>query len=776
MAGFGGAVKLTGETEYKRALSQINQSLRETSSELKAVSSSYASNDRSESATTAKTEVLNKKLQEQEQKLSTLRSQYSSMSSAYSEQTAKHNALVSEYDKEKAKLDEIGKTLGTTSSEYQEQKEKVNSLALEVAKSSKAQDDNERSMSKMRTQINLAQADCNKTAQELNDLGKSAEDSGTKASNAGGGYSIFKNVIANLATSAIQMALRGLQQLGQALINVGKDALQSYAQYEQLTGGVETLFGKSAPKVEKYAQQAYRTAGMSANQYMENVTSFSASLINSLGGDTSKASEYADRAMRDMSDNANKMGTDMESITGAYQSFARGNYGMLDNLKLGYGGTKSEMERLIKDASQMTDVQKELGISVEEGNLDFGNMVNAISVVQKHMGIMGTTAKEADTTIEGSVGAMKASWQNLLTGIADENQDTNELFNQFADSVVTALQNIVPRVLPIITGLGDIAMNAINELIPRISQQFLPMISQILVTISQQLPPALERLSAQFNAFAPTIAQKGADLLLKLGAGFIQALPSLMSTLGNIMNGLIKIVAGIPAIMLAKGLEIIGKLALGMLKAINKVLTAGAKIVKGAVDSFKSLPSKLYNSAVRAVSQLASGIGSGLGKVVSKAKAIATGAVNAVRNGFSNLGNIGLNLVKGIWNGISNGTSWIKGRIRSWVGNVTDFLKSLFGIHSPSTLYRDEIGKNLALGVGLGFTDEMKRVETEMGNSIPKSFDRSVNGARYSDGSTTANADMVNAFKVALSQVKIVLDDRVAGEFVDKTVTRVIYG
>ena len=336
MAGFGGAVKLTGESEYRKALQQINQSLKETSAEMKAVSSAYASNDKSQSAVSAKTEVLNKKLQEQNQKLNTLKAQYQAMTAQYSQQTAKHTALVNEYNKEKQKLDEIGKTLGTTSQEYQDQKAKVDGLAQEVKKSTQAQDANEKSMSKMRTEIHNAQADCNNTARELDNLGKEALESGKDAEKAGDGFTVFKGVLANLASQAIVGAVNGLKQLGGAMINVGKQALESYAEYEQLVGGVETLFGKSAPTVQKYAENAYKTAGMSANEYMSTVTSFSASLLQGLGGDTEKSAQYADKAIKDMSDNANKMGTSMESIQNAYQGFAKGNYTMLDNLKLGW--------------------------------------------------------------------------------------------------------------------------------------------------------------------------------------------------------------------------------------------------------------------------------------------------------------------------------------------------------------------------------------------------------------------------------------------------------
>ena len=336
MTGFGGAVKLTGESEYRRALQQITQNLREVSSQMKVVSSMYDSNDKSVQALTARENVLNQKLTEQTNRLNVLKAQYSAMAGEYAQQTAKHTQLVSSYTQEKAKLDEIGRTLGTTSKEYQDQKAKVEQLANEVSKSTQAQNQNAQSMSKMRVEINNAQADCNKTAKELDNLGKEAEDAGKGAEKAGDGFTVFKGVLANLATQAINTCIQGLKSLGSAFVNMGKQAIDGYAEFEQLEGGVKKIFGdEMASTVIDNANKAFSTAGLSANQYMETVTGFSSSLIQSLDGDTVQATAIADRAIQDMADNANTFGTSMESVQYAYQGFAKQNYTMLDNLKLG---------------------------------------------------------------------------------------------------------------------------------------------------------------------------------------------------------------------------------------------------------------------------------------------------------------------------------------------------------------------------------------------------------------------------------------------------------
>lgn len=261
--------------------------------------------------------------------------------------------------------------------------------------------------------------------------------------------------------SIVSKAMTGaIAAVGTGAAAIIKSSLGVVANMEQQVGGVETLFKDSANTVIANANKAYKTAGMSANNYMETVTSFSASLLQSLGGNTVKAASYADRAIVDMSDNANKMGTNMRDIQNAYQGFAKQNYTMLDNLKLGYGGTQEEMKRLISDASKMTDVQKELGVTVDASSLSFGNIVNAISVVQKQMGITGTTSKEAATTIEGSVNSAKAAWENFEAGVISAN-DLVETFWTAAQNIFTNLGQIIPR-------LGKTGMDVVSALTGKI--------------------------------------------------------------------------------------------------------------------------------------------------------------------------------------------------------------------------------------------------------------------------------------------------------------------
>ena len=302
-------------------------------------------------------------------------------------------------------------------------------------------------------------------------------------------------------------AKAGALAVGAAFVSIVKNAVQAYAEYEQLVGGVETLFKDSAKTVQKYAQNAYKTAGMSANQYMETVTSFSASLLQSLGGDTAEAADMANLAITDMSDNANKMGTAMESIQNAYQGFAKQNYTMLDNLKLGYGGTKEEMERLIDDANKL---RKEQGINSKLTIDSYADVVTAIHAVQTEMGITGTTAKEASETISGSIASMKGAWENFKVGLADDNADIEQLTQNLADSIVQVITNILPVVGKVLETLGKMIYDAIveffdkayksmdeglNNLAKRISKWFKGRLSDLKSTLSQLKSNAKTALS-----------------------------------------------------------------------------------------------------------------------------------------------------------------------------------------------------------------------------------------------------------------------------------------
>lgn len=291
-----------------------------------------------------------------------------------------------------------------------------------------------------------------------------------------------------------------------------KSALDGYAGYEQLEGGVKKLFGKDAQKlVVEYAKNAYKTAGLSANEYMDTVTSFSASLISSLGNDTVAAAKYADIAITDMADNANTFGTSMEDIQNAYKGFSKQNYTMLDNLKLGYGGTQKEMERLLADASEISKVKYNIN--------SFSDIIEAIHVIQDNQGIAGTTAAEAEKTISGSVNAAKAAWQNLLSGLADGNQDIDQLVNNLADSVMKAVNQIVPR---------------LQTMAPRLVQAVQTLVS----TLAPQLPGIINSVLPAMIEAATTLITGLADVLPDVMGIIIDQLPTIFNQIGGAIQKL----------------------------------------------------------------------------------------------------------------------------------------------------------------------------------------------------------------------------------------------
>jgi len=385
--------------------------------------------------------------------------------------------------------------------------------------------------------------------------GKITEALGGEAESAGkgAGASFGSAFGSGLKVAGAAMAA-GIAAAGTAAVKVGKDAIGAFADYEQLVGGVETLFKGSAEAVQEYAANAYKTAGLSANEYMETVTGFSASLLQSLGGDTEQAAKVADMAISDMADNANKMGTPMESLRAAYQGFAKQNYTMLDNLKLGYGGTKTEMERLLADATALSGIEYDIN--------SLNDVYEAIHVIQGELDITGTTSKEASSTISGSLAATKSAWQNLLVGIADENADFEVLASNFVDSVVTTGENIIPRVESILVGLGEMITQAADKLVPIVVDTLIANLPQIvesgvkmIATLTTAIVGAIPNLvrsipdiiMAIVNGLAdgwPQMKQAGIDLLNMVGNGIASLWDSVKEWGGQLIQKLIEGILG----------------------------------------------------------------------------------------------------------------------------------------------------------------------------------------------------------------------------------------
>lgn len=334
---FGGTIKLTGESEYRKAIQQITQDLSKMSNTLKSQTADFSSNDKSIKNSAQASKELNESLKTQSEALQRAKSSYAQYSVQVQAQTTRHNALSKEYKNAVLELERIKATSGETSEEYKKQAQVVDKLGQELADSTEELNESKSAMASLKSEINNSQKTINATEKAMDGLGTETEDAGESAKKAGEGFTVMKGILANLGTQAINACISGLKNLGGAFVDVGKQAIESYGEFEQLEGGVNKIFGDDASKtVMENAQKAFSTAGMNANQYMETVTGFSASLISGLNGDTKKAAQISDKAIRDMSDNANTFGTDIGSIQNAYQGFAKGNFTMLDNLKLGW--------------------------------------------------------------------------------------------------------------------------------------------------------------------------------------------------------------------------------------------------------------------------------------------------------------------------------------------------------------------------------------------------------------------------------------------------------
>lgn len=457
--------------------------------------------------------------------------------------------------------------------------------------------------------IVLNNADANSNIDETT---KKAEKSHSKIANAFGkigkaGIAVGKVVATGLASGTA------------AAVKLGKVAVDAYSDYEQLVGGVETLFGKSAEKVKKYADNAYKTAGMSANTYMETVTSFSASLLQSLNNDTEAAAKKADKAITDMSDNANKMGTDMTLIQNAYQGFAKQNYTMLDNLKLGYGGTQEEMKRLLDDASKLSGIKYDMS--------SYADIVDAIHVVQSEMGITGTTAKEASTTIQGSVSSMKGAWENLMVGLADDNQDFDTLLDNFIDSVITVIDNILPRISIVAEKIPYLISSLVNQL-PKIIKDILPSLVSAATSLVQGLVDALPDIISSIISVLPTLLEGLSTIVDKL----VAALPPIVDEITKFLTDPNNI-----QMILEAAIKLLTAIPLAISKALPDFMAAAPDIITGIIEGLINALPLLLSSLDEIFTNMLNaflsffGIHSPSTLMMEKAKYIVEGIINAIK-------------------------------------------------------------------------------------------------------------------------------------------------
>ena len=474
-------------------------------------------------------------------------------------------------------------------------------------------------------------------------------------------------------------------------------AFSEGAALQQSVGGIETLFKDHADTVKKYANEAYKTAGLSANDYMESVTSFSASLLQGLGGDTAKAAEVANMAMIDMSDNANKMGTDMELIQNAYQGFAKNNYTMLDNLKLGYGGTQSEMQRLLADAEKIS------GVKYDISNLS--DVYEAIHVIQGELDITGTTAKEASSTFAGSMAAMQASFSNVLAGLT-LGQDITPALMSLVDTVITfGKDNLFPMMWNLVKGIGGVLKEAATQLLSTDHT----IIFSVMDSITKKLPEMLK---------------KGVEIVTNVANGILKNIPELLKTAGQIISNFVSyIMKNMPTIWQA-GVNLLSNLAQGIINNLPSIISTAVTVITNIIATFaKHLP-QFLQQGITMLGQLAAGLIQAIPSLIGKIPTIISNVVSAFKN--HSWGSIGGDIIRGIASGISNAVGIIIDAAKNAAKAAFNAAKEFLGINSPSKLFRYGIGQYIPEGMALGIEDNVSMVSKAM-NDLTKEATGTIN-------------------------------------------------
>lgn len=892
MASFGGAVKLTGESEYRAALRNISQNLKEVSSELKLVSSQYDKNDTSIEALTAKQTALTHRLDEQKSKLSVLREQYEKMGSEYQQNKEKHEQLIASYNKEKSELERIGRELGATSPEYKQQAEAVEKLKKQVEKSTTANDQNERSMSRMRTQMNSAQADINKTKGEIKELesqmgksadsgeklGKSVEDAGEKARNAEGGFTVLKGAIANLAGNILTSAINGIQNLVGEAIN-SADALKKFESTMSFAGYDDSTISKAKDDMKTYADQtvydldtvANTTAQLAANgiQDYTGLTQAAGNLNAVAGGNAETFKSVAmvltqtAGAGKLTTENWNQLADAIPGASGQLQEALLKNGAYTGNFRdaMEKGQiTADEFNQAIMDLG-FTDAAQQAATSTSTFEGAIGNMqaavtdglmqiydaigsenvtgfINGISdAVSKVIppikqavqwfkdnlptiapllaGIAGALgAIMVAQKIEAMVTAFRA-WKTATEGLTVAQRLLNAA--QLASPIGLVLGLVAGLVAAIVVlwntndGFRDAVMSAwqgIQDFVGNAIQAIVGFFSNLGTTLSQ-LP---QMFSDWLNSVIATVTEWVSNMAAQAASAgsqfvsnvvdFVQNLPyNLGYLLGTVIGTVISWVeqmasnaASAGSQFVANAINFIQNLPANVASFLSSVISnvvgwvsnmasnasrAGSQFLSNAINFVSQLPGRIAGF----LSNVISSLGSWAGQMASRGAEGAANMFNAVVNGLASLPgrvlSIGSDIVRGIWDGISGAAGWLGDQVRNFASGILDSMKSALGINSPSRLFRDQVGKYMAQGIGVGFTDEMGSVVGQMQDAMPDAS-ALVSDPQLAYSASTATGDVANSSVVdavieALERVRIVLDDEVAGKFVERTVTNAIY-
>lgn len=672
----GPRIGIEGEKQFRQAIQQINTNLRTLSTEMMAVTSKYDKNDKSTEALTEKNMVLNKQIEEQ-----------------------------------KKKLEELKKGLDMASEKYGENDKVTQGWQQAVNKATAELNNMERELEENNKVLKENETASDNSKEGLEELGESADKSGGKFEKLGG---ILKASAAAMGAVAVAA--------GAAAIKLGKEVINQFAELEQNLGGSEAVFGKYAENIQKIGEDAYKNMGVSQSEYLATANKMGA-LFQGSGISQQKSLELTTKAMQRAADMASVMGIDMQMALDSVAGAAKGNFTMMDNLGVAMNATTIEAYALSKGleftwntATQAEKAEIAMQMFFEKTEQYAGNF-----------------ARESTETISGSIGLFKAAIQSFVGGLGNANADMNKL----TQNVIDAFQAVVKNVVPIIKNLTSAIPQAVGAILPALGE-LLPdlltiatdLFQQVLNTVMSMLPElipvavqALMTITGTLIENLPLLINSAITLILTLANGIAQALPDLVPTIVDTMITIVETLIDNIDMLIDAAIAIIMGLAEGIINALPRLLDKLPVIIDKLVIAITNNLPKIIEMGIKLTIKLAEGLIKAIPNLLAAIPQIMISIIKGFANYFGNMADVGANLIKGLWNGINDVTGWIINKIKGFGNKVIKSIKGIFGIHSPSRVMRDEVGKNLALGIGEGFTSQMKKVTSEMNDVLPTRFD-----------------------------------------------------
>lgn len=828
MSSFGGTVKLTGESEYRKALSEISSNLKVLNSEMKVVTSQYDKNDKSVENLSSQNEVLNKKIEEQEKKVGILKDALAKSAEETGENSETTKKWQTELNNAQANLNKLNRELDTNAKSLDKAREAEKNLgeankttinglrdfSAELLKSvagasnlgqtiksdlsvrvgelkDKVKDgvDNIKAFGdavvhpkklgdaikeKLIDTADKMTSATKEEADAVEDFGKEADKSGDKALSLG---DIIKaNLTSEVIIGGVKALASGMASVGKAMVNFGKDVVDSFGELEQNLGGSEAVFGEYASKIQKTGEEAYKNLGVSQSEYLATANKMGA-LFQGSGIEQQKSLELTEQAMQRAADMASVMGIDMsmamESVAGA----AKGNFTMMDNLGVAMNATTIEAYAL----------EKGLDFTWKTASQAEKSEIAMQMFFEKTQQYAGNFERESTQTISGSIGLLQASVQSFTAGLGNANADMTNLTQNVVDAFNAVVGNVTPIVENIIGALPTVIetiLVAVGDLLPMLLETVTTLFGQLLETIVTMLPDlipvVMEAVMTIVNTLIenlPMILETGIQVLLSLVQGITESLPELIPTIIDAVVLMVETLLDNIDLIIDTGIDLILALADGLLEALPDLIDKIPVIIDKMITAITNNLPKLLEAGVELTLKIADGLVKAMPQLLEQLPVIIGKIIKGLVAGIPQLIKAGGDLLSGLFKGLLNPTT-IWNAVKSLFNGIIGGIKELFGIHSPSKVFEDEVGKNLALGLGEGFENTMSDVTDEMASAIPTEFDADINtNMKMASGSTQMSTYdmMVSAFKQALTEVKVVLDDREMGGFVTNTVERVVF-